>query len=561
MTMLARFALVASVFASATLHAASPPSGAKVYYGLFVGVNEYESAMYDYLLGCDWDAACMMDAYTRGGFCASGNCELVANLDATKDAVRAKFNALANVAKAGDTVLYYQSSHGDEYDGYKGACLCMADDTWRDTEFADDLAKFADGVRVVVVLDACHSGGMFKSASVGASARNAAARWDFAAGVQRSLEMRRAVATGAAATGVAAKGTVAKGIPAVAWMTAADWDEYSWMDERGSEFTHAILRGWRDGSADTDSDGYVSFGELAEYAKREVRDSSVQIDNYDLLRDVLAGRDYDVDTFRLLSYGNALYGFLGECPASVVVPVGTKTIAAGAFDAEYCDASALRSVLVPDGVTDIGYCAFAFCGSLASASLPAQFRGRLDRSVFEGCPSDLVVDYRVVPTKCRVTFGKNGGTGGDDYVTATYGAAMPTPRTAPKRAGWTFGGYWDTVAMDERGNPKGRQYYNASMKSVRAWDKKGPATLWAKWTVRVTLGKNGGTGGDEYVTATFNQPFPKRTMPKKPGYAFGGYWMSSNNRIGQCYDEDGTGTSAMRWMTGGAPAIWALWTK
>ena len=163
--------------------------------------------------------------------------------------------------------------------------------------------------------------------------------------------------------------------------------------------------------------------------------------------------------------------------------------------------------------------------------------------------------------RCRVTFGKNSGTGGDNYVTATYGKPMPTPRTAPKRTGWTFGGYWDTVAMDEKGNPKGRQYYDANMQSVRAWDKKGDATLWAKWTVKVTLGKNGGTGGDNYVTATYNQPFPKRTMPKKPGYAFGGYWMSSNNRIGQCYDADGTGTSTRGWMTGGTPAIWALWTK
>ena len=161
----------------------------------------------------------------------------------------------------------------------------------------------------------------------------------------------------------------------------------------------------------------------------------------------------------------------------------------------------------------------------------------------------------------KVTLGKNGGTGGDAYVTVTRGQPMPMPRTAPTRTGWTFAGYWDTVVSDEKGNPKGRQYYDASMKSTRNWDKPSAATLWAKWTVRVAFGKNGGAGGDNYVTATFNQPFPKRTMPKKPGYAFGGYWVSSNNRIGQCYDADGTGTSAMRWTTGGTPTIWALWTE
>jgi len=80
---------------------------------------------------------------------------------------------------------------------------------------------------------------------------------------------------------------------------------------------------------------------------------------------------------------------------------------------------------------------------------------------------------------CKVTFGKNGGTGGSDSVSAVSGQAMPAA-TAPTLSGWTFGGYWDTLALDEKGNAKGKQYYDASMKSVRAWDKNGTATLWAK---------------------------------------------------------------------------------
>ena len=167
----------------------------------------------------------------------------------------------------------------------------------------------------------------------------------------------------------------------------------------------------------------------------------------------------------------------------------------------------------------------------------------------------------VAETKVKVTFGKNGGTGGDDYVTATTGKAMPTPRTAPTLKGWTFGGYWDTLACDEKGNPKGKQYYNAKMESVRAWDKTAATTLWAKWTVKVTLGKNGGTGGDSTVTVIKGQPFPKRTMPKKSGFKFGGYFVSSSKKTGQCYNPDGTGTSSMKWSTGGTPTIWALWTK
>ena len=161
----------------------------------------------------------------------------------------------------------------------------------------------------------------------------------------------------------------------------------------------------------------------------------------------------------------------------------------------------------------------------------------------------------------KVALGKNGGEGGDDYVTVTKGQPMPTPRTAPQRTGWAFGGYWDTVAADADGKPKGRQFYDADMKSARNWDRAASAKLWAKWTVRVKFGKNGGTGGDDYVTATYNQPFPKRTMPEKRGYDFGGYWVSSDNGVGQCYDADGTGTSTMKWRTGGTPTIWARWTN
>ena len=167
----------------------------------------------------------------------------------------------------------------------------------------------------------------------------------------------------------------------------------------------------------------------------------------------------------------------------------------------------------------------------------------------------------VAAVQVKVTFGKNGGTGGDNYVTATTGKAMPTPRTAPKLSGWTFGGYWDTLACDAKGNPLGKQYYNSKMESVRAWDKTSATTLWAKWTVRVKLGKNGGTGGDDYVTVTYNQPFPKRKMPTKSAYKFSGYFVSASSKTGQCYNADGTGTASMKWTTGGSPTIWARWTK
>ena len=69
------------------------------------------------------------------------------------------------------------------------------------------------------------------------------------------------------------------------------------------------------------------------------------------------------------------------------------------------------------------------------------------------------------------------------------------------------------VKTDADGNPLGKQYYDANMKSVRNWDKKTATTLWAKWTNKVTFGKNGGTGGSDMVQATKGQPMPAATAP------------------------------------------------
>ena len=236
---------------------------------------------------------------------------------------------------------------------------------------------------------------------------------------------------------------------------------------------------------------------------------------------------------------------------SVAIPSSVTSIGEGAF----CNCSGLTSVTIPAGVTSIGDSVFAYCSSLTSVILPKRFEGNLSEWVFYDCPDGLKITYS--GGSYKVTFGKNGGTGGDSYVTATYGAAMPTPRTAPTLSGWTFAGYWDTLALDEKGNAKGKQYYDANMKSVRNWDKESAATLWAKWTNKVTLGKNGGTGGDNYVTCTKGQPMPKRTMPTKTGYVFDGYWTSTGTGGVKYYNADGT--SARAWDKGGSVTLWAKW--
>ncbi len=101
--------------------------------------------------------------------------------------------------------------------------------------------------------------------------------------------------------------------------------------------------------------------------------------------------------------------------------------------------------------------------------------------------SDLPYDYahdktfwaEFVPSYYEVLFNANGGTGGQSAsVNATYDSAMPTiSKTAPKRTGYTFAGWYDTSATTG-----GTMYYNAAGESARTWNKASGATLYARWT-------------------------------------------------------------------------------
>ena len=80
----------------------------------------------------------------------------------------------------------------------------------------------------------------------------------------------------------------------------------------------------------------------------------------------------------------------------------------------------------------------------------------------------------------EVTLDPQGGTGGTESVTATFGAAMPGIEV-PKKAGHEFIGYFS-----ER-NGTGTRYYSASGESCRTWDGAGEATLYAHWVEPKTV--------------------------------------------------------------------------
>ncbi|MBQ5530836.1 MAG: leucine-rich repeat protein, partial [Kiritimatiellae bacterium] len=427
---------------------------AETRYGLFVGVNEFEYT--SNLSACDWDAARMYDAYTTGGTCASANASLFVNRKAKKEDVRAKFSELAGKAKSGDTVLYYQSSHGGnnpDADGNdtKDAYLCLTDDTYGDAEFAEDLQLFKDGVNVIVVLDACFSGGMFKAAGVTSAADLRKNGWNFATRV-RKLMGKRKTSTKDGGNG-----------PSVAFVTAANWDETSSEIGRQGEFTGAFLDGWESAAADADADGKVTFAELAEYAKPVVENSSVQTSNDTLLKSIVAGQAFNVISYRLLYADGVLAGFFGTCPLSVAVADGTTEICWSAFDADYNDGvSNLTSVTIPASVTKIGQYAFYGCENLETVEFEGDFAAiDCPRYAFEETPvrdtlfpppvNDAFADAIVLSGAIGMTNGWNylaTNTDAIDELANLGKATVWWAWTAPETDAYefnTFGSRFDTM--------------------------------------------------------------------------------------------------------------------
>lgn len=118
-----------------------------------------------------------------------------------------------------------------------------------------------------------------------------------------------------------------------------------------------------------------------------------------------------------------------------------------------------------------------------------------------------------------VSFDKNGGSGGDVSVTATYDADMPKI-TSPTRTGFTFNGYYYQSI----------KYYDTNGNSVRKWDQTtGNITLTASWTANtynITYDTNDGAfsaaATNHPATARYNQMFYV-DHPTRKNYEFAGW--------------------------------------
>ncbi len=344
-------------------------------YAVVVGLNKYVSGYASSLSGCVPDANHIYTNITRRGEWTPLSVTKLLDSAGRKTAIRAAISNYSSKAVAGDTFFYFQSSHGGQYSG-TSVFLCSHDTDYKDTELAADLSGFATGVKVVVMVDACHSGGLFKSAQDGTRADRISKRgWDLAGIVSQIMDEQRAAKLAAGKRDVLSRVSSSE----IGWITAADYNQYSWDGgpNGGGVFTDKVIEGWTNNppaSCDLNGDNYANFWELYSYASNvaysaEYEYTTAMAHNTNVLLATIAGWVgaeppgglvvFSNMTAQTMIVGNTLNVPVGAYTAGTNVPV-TVTM-----DTVQAGASYANGILTFTPATDGAY-SFHFTGTNAN---------------------------------------------------------------------------------------------------------------------------------------------------------------------------------------------------
>ena len=250
----------------------APPQVNRVCKTLFVGINDYlPSRQLKSLTTCVNDAETMSALLVQGGYYQGKDGYLLENEGALKSNIRACVANAASELIAGDVFVYYHSSHGGND---PAVSLCTYDSNYYAAELAADLSKFQAGVRVVVILDTCFSGGMIPTTSMSQAV------------ISEMAEIR------AKSKGLSIAEAEADVQKDVTFLTACRGDEESYTSKvMLSIFTRCLYNGC-DAMSDLDGDGMLSFYEIFERALAYLATGSVDqhpvISNPELANSVYA---------------------------------------------------------------------------------------------------------------------------------------------------------------------------------------------------------------------------------------------------------------------------------
>ncbi len=221
---------------------------------LLVGINEYDPAY-----GPGKLPSCINDALgvrntimlaDPGQRWPASSIQVLTNNLATCSAIRTALQTLAAASQPGDVALYAHSSHGGQYSG-TSVYLCAYDEDFTAVALGQDLSSFNSGVTVIVLVDACYSGGLFKQKD----------GWPFAEMAMQSY--MQAKAKQYQTKGLAVPKDLGNNI---AFMTACDYSQTCWAGSPYSLYIGTVITGCQDSAVDANHDGLYQFSELHTHA-------------------------------------------------------------------------------------------------------------------------------------------------------------------------------------------------------------------------------------------------------------------------------------------------------
>jgi uncharacterized repeat protein (TIGR02543 family) len=516
----------------------TPSTGKK--YALCVGINNYQ--YYSSLSGCVNDANYFYTNLVTRGNWPTANMTRLTDSRATKTAIRKAISNVAAKAVSGDTFVYQHSSHGgwnypDSSSDVYSVCLCSYDDDYEDTELAADLSKFASGVKVVVIVDACHSGGLFKGAP---KPRSPLTSFDIAERVTAIMDANRAQRK--------ARGEdVSRSLSSseIGWATAAEYDESSldggfyhtdaWLTDPeygeeystypssfkvGGVFLASATWGWWNGTSDRagDGDGYFDAYELwktgydfctqlGSFWGNSAYTFHPQCKNTDVLRSVELG-------------------WSGSTPPDVTLSSlsisGSSSVSSGGSATYTCKANYSDGTSATVSPTWSIYSGSSY-GSISDSGVFWANSTTVDRSVVikasyggKTATKTVTVKAPVVATQ-TVKFNANGGkcsTATKIYTVGGTYSGFPTPT----KSGAVFMGWWTAKS----GGSRVFEGSTVTGGSTR--------TLYAHWTTKQAVSFYAGDGycGTSYKTYTIGKTYGTLPAATWPGHAFLGWWTAQS---------------------------------
>jgi hypothetical protein len=233
------------------------PKGLSLHIGLnAVDPNGY-AGWSGPLVACENDAHDMNAIAKKQGFAPT---ELL-TAKATSKNVIAAINGASAALKKGDTFIISYSGHGgqvvdtnkDEPDGYDET-WCLYDRQLIDDELYGLWAKFADGVRIFVLSDSCHSGTVLRDMPPMIPIRSAMGEYNYSALAKRAMPIGiRDVAFEAQKKTYVdlqkkyAKGDAVKVKAAVVLVSGCQDNQTSADGDKNGLFTENLLQVWNKG--------------------------------------------------------------------------------------------------------------------------------------------------------------------------------------------------------------------------------------------------------------------------------------------------------------------------